>query len=426
MRSIIASVFFLFAATFASHSQTIVPDTIFTSTTWTPAGNPYIISDTTVVLNVATLTIDPGVIVKFNSAATLHVRGKLHAIGNVTDSIEFTSNLPSPTMGCWAGIKAVWTTSPSITGNQVTMEYVKGKYADRFVDMNQAYDGPYIFRHCYFAYNTKVNHDGGMPSVRWEYCKFQYNNTGLDYCQFNNRVSHSLFVNNVDGAIGIGRIDTCTFMYNTGRAISPYGSTVGCTIKYNHIGVNCMFNGVNDTFINNVVSENISGVEIQTYFNGSITFTGNQICNNTLWNVQMIAPFATNDADLSLNCFCSFDSVFVQSTIYDKNNNNALGTVSFLPFDAACSDTLSVNAHDLEKFKVSVFPNPFTNYLTIQVANNVDNMSVILFDITGRKMMERKFVNIVVLETGTLANGSYTYILENEKGETLAGKLIKN
>ncbi len=58
----------------------------------------------TTVQSGATLTVDPGVIVEFNSGA-LNVAETLHAIGTASQPIIFTSNQTNPAPGDWDGIQ---------------------------------------------------------------------------------------------------------------------------------------------------------------------------------------------------------------------------------------------------------------------------------------------------------------------------------
>lgn len=410
-----------------TYSQTAVSGGIYSNTTWTVSGSPYIVTGNVVLFSSATLNIDPGVVVKFDSAACLEVRGTLKAIGTVTDTIVFTSYLGSPSMGCWTGIKAIWTSSPSAAGHQVTMEYVKGMYAQRFIDMDIAYNGPYIFTHCYFAHNNVVNHDGGMPSAVWENCKFVSNNTALDYCQFYDRVSKSVFIGNQVGVNGIDNVDTCLFTNNT-VALQPAGSTIGCTIQNNVKGVISDFNAVNNTFINNTVTNNGTGVEITRYFNGSINFTGNTICNNTGYNITRSGTFATNDADLSGNCWCSTDSAAIRAKIYDGYVNSSFGLVNFTPMAASCA-TISVGIDEEpaeSTIQAAVFPNPFTGQLTITIQSEQKMpVEVILYDLTARKAMTESFTSSVTLNTEQLEKGIYIYQVRNGNTLLQSGKVIK-
>src|ERR1051325_9880122 len=87
-----------------SFAQTNVSGGIYSNTTWTLANSPYIVVDTVVVFPGVTLTIQPGVVVKFDSTKYLEVRGNLVATGTITDSITFTSNTSSPGRGSWSKI----------------------------------------------------------------------------------------------------------------------------------------------------------------------------------------------------------------------------------------------------------------------------------------------------------------------------------
>src|SRR5438105_14890689 len=101
MKRLYPLVFFLFLAVF-SNAQTNVSGGIFSNTTWTLANSPYIVVDTVVVFPGVTLTIEPGVVVKFANNKRLEIRqATLVAIGTVTDSITFTSNSLTPNPGIW-------------------------------------------------------------------------------------------------------------------------------------------------------------------------------------------------------------------------------------------------------------------------------------------------------------------------------------
>ena len=86
-------------------TNTNVGGPIFEDTTWTKEGNPYIVIDTIDIWSGVTLTIEPGVDVRFNSGKRLLITGNLIAIGTETEPISFTSNLPNPQPGDWGNIE---------------------------------------------------------------------------------------------------------------------------------------------------------------------------------------------------------------------------------------------------------------------------------------------------------------------------------
>ncbi|MBL4654407.1 MAG: hypothetical protein JKY33_01110, partial [Bacteroidia bacterium] len=94
----------LFAGTTAI-AQTNVSGIITTNTTWTVANSPYIVTANILVNSGVALTIEPGVTVDFDASQYLYIDGILIADGTVDSNITFSSNLSSPNVGDWYGIK---------------------------------------------------------------------------------------------------------------------------------------------------------------------------------------------------------------------------------------------------------------------------------------------------------------------------------
>lgn len=72
--------------------STEVSGNIDTDTIWNLTDSPYILTGTVQVLQGAMLTIEPGVVVKFNNGARLNAEGNISAIGNKSQLITFTAN----------------------------------------------------------------------------------------------------------------------------------------------------------------------------------------------------------------------------------------------------------------------------------------------------------------------------------------------
>src|SRR3954471_23991380 len=92
----------LFIISSVANAQTNVSGGIYNNTTWTKVNSPYIVTDTVVVFPGVTLTIEPGVTVKFADGKYMEIRqSNLIALGTSIDSITFTSNSISPVAGIW-------------------------------------------------------------------------------------------------------------------------------------------------------------------------------------------------------------------------------------------------------------------------------------------------------------------------------------
>ncbi|MBK5286006.1 MAG: hypothetical protein JJE25_11450, partial [Bacteroidia bacterium] len=105
LKKILPAVLLSVIISFSAFAQTNVSGGIYTNATWTLANSPYIVVDTVVVFPGVTLTIQPGVVVKFANGKYMEIRqATLMAVGTSVDSITFTSNSATPTPGIWLRI----------------------------------------------------------------------------------------------------------------------------------------------------------------------------------------------------------------------------------------------------------------------------------------------------------------------------------
>lgn len=108
---------------YSAHADTIVSGSIDSDTTWTKAEGPYILDGYFYVLEGATLTIEPGTIVKLGKNAWFSIWGTLNATGTATDEIVFTSSLDDDYFErFWRGIY-FGTSSISSSFRYIRIEY---------------------------------------------------------------------------------------------------------------------------------------------------------------------------------------------------------------------------------------------------------------------------------------------------------------
>jgi flagellar hook assembly protein FlgD len=126
---------------FTTTAGTTVSGTIFTDTTWTYAGSPYIVIGNIFVYGTSsepTLTIEPGVEVRFNGLYYLSIgyslyKGRLVAQGTSANPIIFTSNNASPAAGNWYGIRFYNHATTESSLDYVTVEYAGYQYGSIYI-----------------------------------------------------------------------------------------------------------------------------------------------------------------------------------------------------------------------------------------------------------------------------------------------------
>jgi len=172
-------------------AATYVTSNISTNTTWTPAGNPYIITSTVGVLAGATLTIEPGVVVQLGPLTTsLSVSGTLHAVGTEAQHITFTSTQDDGGSG---GAPGQWSSLRFTNYSFGTLDYVDMRYGG----WGTACQSSSLLSVLYDA-NVSVDHSIFEKS----------DTSGIEATNRTNRmyVNHSLIRLNPCGFVGAGRV----------------------------------------------------------------------------------------------------------------------------------------------------------------------------------------------------------------------------
>jgi hypothetical protein len=435
------TLFLLLFITHCVYAQTNVSGGIFSNTTWTAANSPYIVVDTVVVFPGITLTIQPGVTVKFNDHKYIEIRqGTLLANGTAVDSIIFTSNNPTPTPGIWgnSSFGGLYFYSAGGQFNFIRMEYAtKGIY-----DCIGPYIKNSVFMHnqtglsipcqivdsCSFRFNTT----GSYRSAQYNFCTFSNNTTGIE------GAGNSILVNCIVDSNGTGLTDVlgtkiynCTINYNqTGMAtgvccaglitvkncIIDYNSVVGCEfhgnlaadtimdneIKYNGVGLittRCPAFGGPCQITRNRIENNTIGLKV----NGCSHIYCNSFCNNSSYDLQNLSSTAINVAN---NNWCTPDSASTEAVIYDAYDNVSLGIVTFMPIDSVCSPiSTSINENTEVNLLLSIYPNPAHNILNVEC--RMQNAELRVYDITGRVVLQETLHSSLSTINCPLSTGIY-------------------
>lgn len=185
-----------------------VGGTISTHTTWTAANSPYVVNSDVTVNTGVILSIQPGVVVKFQSGRRLTVNGILAASGTAEDPIVFTSDKDDayggdtngdgaatrPAPGNWSGIYLNAAASAS------NLAYVLIRYAGTAVQIDGS--SPTV------SNATIMYSSGSAISVRNTGAPFIQNSTlrdnlgaGISLSGSSPLIQGNIFVNNGDAAI---------------------------------------------------------------------------------------------------------------------------------------------------------------------------------------------------------------------------------
>jgi hypothetical protein len=413
-------------------AQTYVSGGIYSDTTWTKVKSPYILTANVVVFPNVTLTIEPGVVVKFDSAVSLEIRqANIIAIGTKTDSIIFTSDSITPSAGDWKEI--------FLNGNQSynkhIFNYCDFRYASNGINKASVitYD-TLIIKNSNFNYNIEGIYGGNGASVFIDSCSFRYNtNSGynslgqstkkgvLNFCKFSHNSvgfqaahDHTL-VNCIIDSNDLGvfplscKLINCIISHNTVGVFSGGGSTIttcridsnvtigvklqgggtdsifGCQIRYNSTGV--FEQGWNHANIITkcIITDNDTGLHIEGIFDKVYC---NRICNNGFYNLSY-----NGNPNISFvgNYWCSNDSATIRSHIYDGYTNINIGLVYITPFDTAgCYSNVGVLYYEPESNSVNIFPNPSSDYLSF---TSPFNGEVRIFNLLGELEVKLKLQN---------------------------------
>ncbi|MBC8505865.1 MAG: hypothetical protein ISR58_14950 [Anaerolineales bacterium] len=194
------------------HASTDVGGPITTDTVWTVSNSPYIVVASVEVWEGVKLTVEPGVIVKFNSGTKLQVNGELIVQGTDSTPIVFTSNQDSPAPGDWGNIEF---TSTAITTT---------------IDSGNNYVGGSIMSHCVVEYGGNQAESVIVArSLMINHCTVQ-NNTARGIFNVGTEASPSVITNNVISNNSVKVANSASNLYG-GGIYAEYSAVIANTVN---------------------------------------------------------------------------------------------------------------------------------------------------------------------------------------------------
>lgn len=301
--------------------QTTIPDSTAISGQWTVDNSPFLIEGRAIVPGGQTLTIDPGVTVKFKSSTSsmpswfdyeagnvgvLRVQGEIIANGTVNDPIIFTRN----TTGFWGTILIDEGSGENSSISHCIIEYGK---ESRFVTGISA---PISFNGGVSIFKSNINITEN---------EIKNNNVnGIYLREVNNPIE--IFQNAIhqNGANGLISEQSEVFIINNlfyGNSVTSSGSVsaIRSSNSTSHIAGNLFYDnddfgiyttdGGNNYIISNTVFNNTQGIRVES---GANAFIYNTIVQNNSIN------FATGNpggANIEMRHSLTDDSSFPQNIV---------------------------------------------------------------------------------------------------------------
>jgi len=263
---------------FPAVNATYVEGPITQDTIWTLVDSPFVVSKNVTVYSSATLTIEPGVEVKFGGDFSLIVLGKLYANGT-SKPITFTSNKIQPEVGDWNAIIFNGMEKSMFIGCFVA--YAKNGISIENSDVEITNS---TISHCSENGITATNGKLMIQNSTTSLC----NKDGISITDSELTIQNSIIAENQENGICITGNGQITIQKNTvlanGNGVLLTGNeALGVNISQNIIsaskqsGIRIDANNTDFAIINNIVSSNNNGFYISspksTYItNNSISY----------------------------------------------------------------------------------------------------------------------------------------------------------
>ncbi len=319
-------------------SGTKVNGLISSSTTWTNTSDPYIVTGNILVHESVTLTINPGVEIRFQGFYNIKIEGNITAIGRETEPITFTSDSDNPQPGDWDTIDFPTTS----VGEDSVIKFCNIQYAQIGINIvDQALDisnntikyckNTGIYVHMYFHNVAKTDFltiaNNTISNNGNEGIFLNFASTGII-----NNIIHS---NGYDGIKISGDRSYPTLMNNTitnnlygitheGSASSRILDNLITKSQYYGIKINDW--GEQTIVKNNTIVKNDVGI---LYIHGDPKVHYNNILDNYAYNMESNYEDAL---DAKNNYWGTTNASKIEGVVYDYYDHSNYGIITFKPF----------------------------------------------------------------------------------------------
>ncbi|MBA3681360.1 MAG: T9SS type A sorting domain-containing protein [Bacteroidetes bacterium] len=424
----------MLCSTLFTVAQTNVSGGIYSNTTWLKANNPYVVIGNVTVFPGVNLTLQPGVVIKFNNGTKLDIRGSLTSKGTPIDTIVFTSSSASPTMSIWDGVLI-----SNDLGGSAEFKYSAIEYADKAITNVCCWNGgPLNIKRSVFRNNQIAV--GGYAGWVVNIDSSMFTNNKYTIIQADKRIKNSTFKNNYVGIgdeTGVERISVFNSLFcNNTKAVDfiQTDSLMNCTLVNNKVAYKSFINASGSNVIeNNAITDNDTGIVSGSNLESIVN---NTICN-TYKNVVYL--FNANKTMIN-NCWCTTFTSTIANKIHDGYDNVNYGLINFIPL-TSCDSTAKpvvVNCTDIitgmsnyptppKPISLKMYPNPFNDYFVVTSNTTENDLVIKIYNMLGQEVkFIEGFNGRAVIDGKEMSEGVYFMQLIQKNIVIDQLKLIKN
>ncbi|GEM_PF-5510783 len=273
-------------------------------TTWNTEHSPYIVTSDLLINENVILTIEPGVIVKFQRGAgvtryQILNRGKIIAKGNPSNKIIFTSNETTPIRGDWKNIE-------SEDQGVIDFDYVEIHYPSY---------GILSYNDLTLTNSLITNCGVGVYIAGSVYI----NNNIIKYCSSGINIS--------------GEVEDSKITHNTIRDIAEQENIYNpyqAAIVFDRTSVNEEVELL-EISNNNIYSNSTALKFTYTSSMEQIVVYNNNIFDNYLYSVRLDESISSEGLNISNNWWGTIDRSLIDNSVYDGNDDFHINTVKYEP-----------------------------------------------------------------------------------------------